>query len=241
MIKYLENKKLIFITAILAVAGITLFILLSGDITPWKSKITENEALIIAGKFCTKGGGSLGSGLYNKNTKTWWFDANLNATQEGCNPACVVSEETKTAEINWRCTGLIDPNTPPISGMCKCPSGYRNEGNVCNPECYYSTPQCGAPSIPCQNDSSNSGQQCGIENCHGMDIKCGSNVAQMCTEIYMAGDNCRQFASCQTKNGTCQLAQSPKFESCKSCVKKCEADFPNGSVSFFECENKCWQ
>ena len=70
------------------------------------SELTEAEAKIIAEKTCIKGGESLDPGYYNENTKTWWFDANLNVTREGCNPACVVSEETKTAEINWRCTGL---------------------------------------------------------------------------------------------------------------------------------------
>lgn len=73
------------------------------------SLITEAEARKIAEKTCIKGGESLTPGYYNGNTKTWWFDANLNAVKEGCNPACVVSEETKTAEINWRCTGLIVP------------------------------------------------------------------------------------------------------------------------------------
>jgi hypothetical protein len=71
-----------------------------------QSAITEAEAQVIAEKYCIKGGEALGEGLYNPNSKTWWFDANLNATREGCNPACVVSEETKTAEINWCCTGL---------------------------------------------------------------------------------------------------------------------------------------
>lgn len=42
---------------------------------------------------------------YNENTKTWWID--LDAEKEGCNPACVVNEETNTAEINWRCTGVL--------------------------------------------------------------------------------------------------------------------------------------
>lgn len=71
--------------------------------------MTEAEARVTAEKTCIKGGESLSPGYYNEGTKTWWFDANLNATKEGCNPACVVSEETKTAEINWRCTGLIVP------------------------------------------------------------------------------------------------------------------------------------
>lgn len=69
--------------------------------------MTETEAKTIAEATCIKGGESLAPGYYNENSKTWWFDANLNATKPGCNPACVVSEDTKTAEINWRCTGLL--------------------------------------------------------------------------------------------------------------------------------------
>jgi len=69
--------------------------------------MTEREARTIAVQTCIKGGGTLSSDPeHNEATKTWWYDANLNATREGCNPACVVSEETRTAEINWRCTGL---------------------------------------------------------------------------------------------------------------------------------------
>lgn len=72
--------------------------------------LTEDEAMSIAEENCIKEGESLSSGYYNENTKTWWFDATLSSIQSGCNPACVVSEETKTAEINWRCTGLILPD-----------------------------------------------------------------------------------------------------------------------------------
>ena len=71
------------------------------------SIITQAEARSIAEKACIKGGEALDDGIYNENTKTWWFDANLNSTREGCNPACVVSEETKQVEINWRCTGVL--------------------------------------------------------------------------------------------------------------------------------------
>ena len=42
----------------------------------------------------------------NEDTGTWWID--LDIEKEGCNPACVVNVETKEAEINWRCTGVID-------------------------------------------------------------------------------------------------------------------------------------
>ncbi|MCX6744576.1 MAG: hypothetical protein NTX82_03565 [Candidatus Parcubacteria bacterium] len=75
----------------------------------FNSGLSESDARLIAERTCIKGGEALSSGTYNEITKTWWFDANLNATKEGCNPACVVNEATKTAEINWRCTGLIVP------------------------------------------------------------------------------------------------------------------------------------
>lgn len=43
----------------------------------------------------------------NENTATYWID--LNMTRAGCSPACVVYLANRTAEINWRCTGLITP------------------------------------------------------------------------------------------------------------------------------------
>ena len=43
--------------------------------------------------------------ICNEITGTWWI--NLDIEKEGCSPACVINVETKTAEINWRCTGLL--------------------------------------------------------------------------------------------------------------------------------------
>jgi|GEM_PF-1441708 len=43
--------------------------------------------------------------MCNADTGTWWLD--LDIEKEGCNPACVVNVVTKTATINWRCTGVI--------------------------------------------------------------------------------------------------------------------------------------
>jgi len=74
-------------------------------------RLTQEEAQLIAEKSCIKGGEALSGGVYNENSKTWWFEANLNSTPEGCHPACVVSEKTGLAEINWRCTGLVQPQT----------------------------------------------------------------------------------------------------------------------------------
>ncbi len=76
----------------------------------YKVWLTESQARVIAEQNCIGSWETLWTGSsYNPNSKTWWFDANLNLIKEGCNPACVVSENTKTAEINWRCTWLIVP------------------------------------------------------------------------------------------------------------------------------------
>ena len=68
--------------------------------------LSEGEAQAIAERDCIKEGESVDEGYYNPNSQTWWFDANLNVSKEGCHPACVVYEDG-TTEINWRCTGLI--------------------------------------------------------------------------------------------------------------------------------------
>ena len=81
--------------------------------------------------------------------------------------------------------------------------------------------------------------KCGIENCHGLDITCGSNIPEVRDMMYRAGDNCRQFAGCQIINGQCKLEKSPRFDSCKSCVEKCELDYKDDQIKFFECESRC--
>lgn len=195
-------KNLKIVVMILTIMGIFIYFKyhpVQSPITP-NVNMTEAEAKIIAEKTCIKGGEALSAGMYNQNTKTWWFDANLNAVKEGCNPACVVDEFTKSAEINWRCTGLVNPTYP-------------------NP-----------------ND-----QICGIENCHGLDIVCGSNVPEACTMMYQIGDNCRQFATCEIIEGYCQHTYSKKFADCKTCVEKCIADNQNDNIDMFACESKCGQ
>ena len=157
------------------------------------SSLTEAEARAIAETSCIKDNETLFEGSYNEITKTWWFDANLDRTPDGCNPACVVDEETKTAEINWRCTGLNPPDD----------------------------------------------ESCGIENCHGLDIVCGPNPAEVCTMEYRFGDKCRQFAKCGVVEGTCQLIDNPQFTTCKACVEKCEGDYKNDTDRLFTCESKC--
>jgi len=45
----------------------------------------------------------------NEVSGTWWIDTSL--MKEGCMPACVVDVVSRTAEINWMCTGAVDEPT----------------------------------------------------------------------------------------------------------------------------------
>lgn len=75
-----------------------------------ESIITIEEAIAIAeNSDCIEKGSLTEEYVYNENTKTWWINLDMKEEfkKEICNPACVVNEETKTAEINWRCTGVI--------------------------------------------------------------------------------------------------------------------------------------
>ncbi len=81
-------------------------------IRPWETVcplLSEAQARAIAETSeCMEEGGLTGQAMYNENSKTWWFD--MDVEKPGCAPACVVSEEGRTAEINWRCTGLLLPD-----------------------------------------------------------------------------------------------------------------------------------
>lgn len=66
------------------------------------------EAMQIAKDTC-KDGTLKDTRVCNEGTATWWIDFQPTSAKQGCNPACVVNVDTKQAEINWRCTGLIPP------------------------------------------------------------------------------------------------------------------------------------
>ena len=82
-------------------------------------------------------------------------------------------------------------------------------------------------------------KECGIENCHGLEISCGPDIPEACDLEYVFGDRCRQYASCQVINGECQLVVGKKFDQCKACVEKCLRDFESDTIKQFECESEC--
>jgi hypothetical protein len=72
--------------------------------------LTQQQALQIASTSdCVKQGTLTENVFHNDYTNTWWIDLEPFQEKQGCNPACVVNEATGTAEINWRCTGLLPP------------------------------------------------------------------------------------------------------------------------------------
>lgn len=81
--------------------------------------------------------------------------------------------------------------------------------------------------------------KCGLQECHGISVTCGSNVPEVCTADYELGDKCRAFASCQVISGNCQLVTTSKFDVCKSCVENCLSQFQNDAVKASQCEATC--
>ncbi|OGG07344.1 hypothetical protein A2872_03395 [Candidatus Gottesmanbacteria bacterium RIFCSPHIGHO2_01_FULL_42_12] len=81
--------------------------------------------------------------------------------------------------------------------------------------------------------------KCGLENCHGLNLVCGSNIPDVCGMSYQLGDKCRKFANCQIVNGVCQSIKSPEFEKCQSCVNSCNRQYQNKPEEAFSCEAKC--
>ena len=85
-------------------------------------------------------------------------------------------------------------------------------------------------------------QKCGVEQCHGLELTCGSDVPDACTEIYKLGDFCRMyFSGCEIVDDMCvkitNITADIQFFKCKSCVSDCES--VSDSSEAFECESEC--
>ncbi len=88
-------------------------------------------------------------------------------------------------------------------------------------------------------NGSNNSTVCKRENCHGLDIKCGSNPPDFCTEMYALGDKCLRYAECALVGDDCQVKSNSKFDSCKACVDSCSKEYSDDVIKMFECEGKC--
>lgn len=81
--------------------------------------------------------------------------------------------------------------------------------------------------------------RCELETCHGLNLVCGSNPPQVCTEMYEIGDKCHQYAQCEVREGECTFVDNLKFSQCKQCVESCVAEFKNDPAGLFDCESNC--
>jgi hypothetical protein len=61
---------------------------------------------------CSAEGTLKDTAVCNSITGTWWIDLETTIPRAGCSPACVVNVNSRTAEINYRCTGLMEGQEP---------------------------------------------------------------------------------------------------------------------------------
>ena len=85
------------------------------SVTPSMSLAAAKQ--IASDSACIQWGALKDTAMYNPNSDTWWID--LAVDRPNCSPACVVDVNTKTAEVNWRCTGAVVPDAtqPPAANM----------------------------------------------------------------------------------------------------------------------------
>lgn len=83
------------------------------------------------------------------------------------------------------------------------------------------------------------GPACGITNCHGLDVTCGSTPPMACTMEYQLGDRCRQYARCDGSSGTCRIVTDAKYAPCRACVEQCQIAAGADNLAAFSCEEKC--
>ena len=80
---------------------------------------------------------------------------------------------------------------------------------------------------------------CGLMNCHGLDLACGTNPPDVCTTEYKLGDRCRKYVHCESSGGSCTLVKDAGFNTCKTCVEKCELRAGDNTLTAMSCEESC--
>lgn len=68
--------------------------------------LEEAKGIAQASMSCTSEGTLKEEAVCNSITGTWWIDLDTTIPRQGCSPACVVNINSRTAEVNYRCTGL---------------------------------------------------------------------------------------------------------------------------------------
>jgi len=162
--------------------------------------------------------------ICNEDTGTYWID--LDIEKEGCNPACVINVETKEAEINWRCTGVLlscasegeafssvyeDYPDHCCEGLTEWHSGMDTSISIAD-ECYQTGRLAGSPVGTCIN--------CGNGICEDIENPC--NCPDDClgknkSDFLSVEDFCQSEDWTQIFSEACQEGIIRDFPLCKLC------------------------
>jgi hypothetical protein len=177
-----------------------------------KENLTESDALRIAQESeCGEKGALADNAVLNENSNTWWIDLEMKPEYEkaGCSPACVVDAASLEAEINWRCTGLIqiDPESAcEIDEDCAC--GV----HIATGECFFGS-----------KEYVNTEEQC-PDYCTGIagniELKCIENE---CVQLNQRDIICEDLCGdgkCQEI--VCMAIGCPCAETKESCPQDCK-------------------
>jgi hypothetical protein len=209
LVNYLDRKTGEPMSALPSVETTRYFTVSGNELKEIAREMSETDARIIAEATCIKGGEALGPGTYNEATKTWWFNANFNATKPGCNPACVVSAETRSAEVNWRCTGAI-PNGNGGGTACSmeakvCPDGTAVGRTGPNCEFAACPPEASCEGGPCPDAGATI--ECTAESRAG-DV-CAQIFDPVCAEVQIQCIKAPCNPVKQTFSSPCEACHNP--------------------------------
>lgn len=218
----MKNKLIISIIIIVTLfCGVLIYLFLNNSKTSVQHEITQTQAIEILKNKFTELNQYPSNNLPPKSIKT-------EKSNDGWYVA-FIQEGSGVQIINAKC--FFVKNIETISQI-----EYISQDNNIFGE--FSPKQCKL--IKKNNNTDNTqNPKCGLETCHGLDVVCGPNPAQMCTEMYQIGDKCLQHVKCGILNGKCEQIQSSQFIQCKSCVEKCIENNKEDVTKSFECESNC--
>lgn len=98
--------------------------------------------------------------------------------------------------INDEVVVPITVSTTTLSTTCTCPADYVQEGDSCNPKCYYSNPKCLMPSVQCTNNLSVATPSCPQYMPPAPGFCTGGNIIAGGVDT----DGCRLPPKCETLN-----------------------------------------
>ncbi len=136
------SHKIVGILSSMAIMCLVVALAGCGSVAPPMS-LAEAQQIAAQSSECMQVARTTPKGVYNPSNNTWTID--LNATQKGCNPACVVDVASKTAHVDWRCA----PGVTPVQLL---PTATASSSQMANPASENCVKQGGTVSIQTRGD-----------------------------------------------------------------------------------------